>query len=965
MCRIAGIIDFTQPENCHRITAMRDSMLHGGPDDAGIFHAPAAPLSFGVRRLSLLDLSMQGHQPMQTADGRYSIAFNGELYNFANIRRELQQAGHIFHSGTDTEVALKAYVHWGLDCFKHFNGMFALAVYDQTANTLTLARDHAGMKPLYYYFNAQQRQCYFGSEVRSFHQVRPGWPEDEHWRIRFLAYGHMPEPYTTLKDVFSLPRGHYMHIQLDSFQQHTQAWHQPYNGPALLHGAAANDALHQSIEAAVKDHMIADAPIGVFLSGGIDSSIITTMAARHHTQPIVTLSLDFEDAKYSEKEYQQIIARQCGTTHHAFTIGEAQFQEQLPDILKALDQPSNDGINAYFICKYARQIGLKAVLSGIGGDELFGGYPSFKRQRWVKPLQTLGPLLGLGNWSAKDWIKRFSYLRHSSDAAQYLFHRGYFNSSQISMLTGSSLQQVNDVLQLQQPAAMLRQNNPAQVSSMEQHFYLQNQLLRDTDVMSMWHSVEVRIPFLDKRVLQVCEQTDNRTRFNTGQPKQWLIQTFANDLPEAIWNRKKMGFAFPFGKWMQPLSVRGAVHPELPHFEKQFENGHMQWSRYWAYLLSTRLPIQIGKPKQRILFASLRTFSAMGGIEKFNRAYGLALQHNALQHNWQVAHTSLYDAQPDARYFPAQAFMGFRQHKWEFVWYFLRHHRHFDTHILGHINLSICFAITKWFSKAQRIMLTHGIEVWSKPSTLQRVALHSCSNIWTVSAFSKTKLKETNGPSLPGVHIFHNTLDPFFEQETAQLDKVALPAPFPAGYLLTIARLADSEAYKGYDKVIAVLPKLLQQYPNIQYVLGGSGSKHELQRIHQLIQSLGLEKHVTLTGFIPDEALPAYYQHAAAFIMPSRKEGFGIVFVEAAWCGTRVIAGNADGSPEALLQGQLGLLVDPQSEESILQAIETVLQQPPLSQEAQQQQRQLVATHFSFARFQQHQAQLLQQKAQT
>jgi asparagine synthase (glutamine-hydrolysing) len=206
-------------------------MLHGGPDDAGIFHAPAVPLSFGVRRLSLLDLSMQGHQPMQTADGRYHIAFNGELYNFADIRRELQQAGHLFHSGTDTEVALKAYVQWGLDCFQRFNGMFALAVYDQTANTLTLARDHAGMKPLYYYFNAQQRQCYFGSEVRSFHQVRPGWPEDEHWRIRFLAYGHMPEPHTTLKHVYSLPKGHYMHIQLDSFQQHTQAWHQPYNGP--------------------------------------------------------------------------------------------------------------------------------------------------------------------------------------------------------------------------------------------------------------------------------------------------------------------------------------------------------------------------------------------------------------------------------------------------------------------------------------------------------------------------------------------------------------------------------------------------------------------------------------------------------------------------------------------------------------------------------------------------------------
>lgn len=963
MCRIAGIIDFAQPENCHRITAMRDSMLHGGPDDAGIFQDTHMPLAFGVRRLSLLDLTPQGHQPMHTADGRFTIAFNGELYNFADIRQQLQQLGHAFHSGTDTEVALKAYVQWGTDCFNRFNGMFALAIYDQAANTLTLARDHAGMKPLYYYINTRQKQCYFGSEVRSFQQVRPGWPEDEHWRIRFLAYGHMPEPYTTLQDVFSLPRGHFLQLQLDRFEPHTQAWYQPYSGPALLHGHAASEALHQNMEAAVKSHLIADAPVGVFLSGGIDSSIICSLAARQQASPIITLSLDFADAAYSEKEYQQIIARQTGSIHHSFTVHEKQFHEQLPDILQALDQPSNDGINAYFICQYAKQIGIKAVLSGIGGDEQFGGYPSFKRQRWVKPLQTLGPLLGLSQLAVQDWIKRFSYLRHPSDAAQYLFHRGYFNTQQIAMLTGTDTRLVTEVLQLRQPAQILRTNNPAQVSRLEQHFYLQNQLLRDTDVMSMWHSVEVRIPFLDRRVLQVCEQTDNQTRFQTQQPKQWLVSSFASDLPEAIWNRKKMGFALPFGKWMQPLSVRGAVHPELPHFEQQFEKGQMQWSRFWAYLLSTRLPIQTGKPVRRILFASLRTFSAMGGIEKFNRAYALALQHNALQHNWQVAHASLYDAQPDERYFPTQAFRGFRQHKWHFVWCCFRRQRYFDTRILGHINLSICFALARWQKAAQRIMLTHGIEVWSKPSWLQRQALLHSSAIWTVSEYSRQKLQAINGQQLPPIHIFHNTLDPFFESATADLQPGSLPAPLPSGYMLTIARLADTEAYKGYDKVITALPKLLPRFPQLHYVLGGSGSDKELQRIRQLIQSLGLEKHVTLTGFIADEDLPAYYQHAAAFIMPSRKEGFGIVFVEAAWCGTSVIAGNADGSPEALLHGKLGTLVDPQDDDAIAAAIEKVLQQPALHAAQMHTQRQLVQQHFSFAQFTHQQAQLLQPPA--
>lgn len=959
MCRIAGIIDFTQPDNCHRITAMRDSMLHGGPDDAGIFQDSLLPVALGVRRLALLDLSMQGHQPMTSTDGRYVIAFNGELYNYSSIRQELLHLGHTFYSGTDTEVALKAFAQWGTDCFNRFNGMFALAIYDQTTHVLTLARDHAGMKPLYYYVNAKDRQCYFGSEVRSFRQVKSGWPEDEHWRIRFLAYGHMPEPHTTLKDVYSLPKGHYMQLELYNFHQHTKAWYQPYTGPALLKGTTAGKALHDAVEAAVKSHLIADAPIGVFLSGGIDSSIISSLAAKQHPQPIVTMSLDFAEARYSEKEYQQIMVQQTGSIHHAFTLNEQQFRAQLPDILQALDQPSNDGINTYFICKYARQSGLKAVLSGIGGDELFGGYPSFKRQRWVKPLQILGPLLGLSDWSVKDWTKRFSYLRHPSDAAQYLFHRGYFNTRQIAMLTGTDVKTVTEVLQLQEPARILQGNQPAQVSRMEQHFYLQNQLLRDTDVMSMWHSVEVRIPFLDRRVLQVCEQTEVATRFSSRQPKQWLIHTFSKDLPKPIWNRRKMGFVFPFDKWMQALSVRGAVHPLLPFFEMQFKQGQMQWSRYWAYLLSTKLPIQFGLPQRRLLFASLRTFSATGGIEKFNRAYALALQRNAHTHNWQVAHTSIYDTEPDARYFPAEAFVGFKGNKWAFVWFFVRYHRYYDTQILGHINLSLCFTLTQWWNKANRIILTHGIEVWAKPTLVQSLALQHCTAIWTVSDFSRQKLQAINGPSLPPVHIFHNTLDPFFEATTTNLKQQLLPAPLTPGYLLTIARLADTEQYKGYDKVIEALPKLVKRFPGLKYVLGGSGSQKEQRRIQRLIASLGMEEHVLLSGFIADEDLPAYYQHAAAFVMPSRKEGFGIVFVEAVWCGTRVIAGNADGSPEALLQGSLGTLVDPQDETAIAEAIAAVLEAPALTAEEHQCRRQQVQQHFSFDTFTKTQASLL------
>ena len=964
MCRIAGIVDFEHPLQLAAIDAMRDSMQHGGPDDAGTYTDPEWPLAMAVRRLALIDLSPAGHQPMVASGEDIIIAFNGEVYNHLDIKATLVSMGNTFKSGTDTEVVLQAYKQWGTACFHQFNGMFALAILDRRIGRLILARDHAGMKPLYYYCNVQRMQCYFASETRAFKTLDPTWPQDDHWRIHFLAHGHMPEPHTTLKNVKCLPKGHFMEIDLKQFSVSIQPWPIPDTITTHPLGPAdTNELLYQTLHHAVRRHKIADAPLGVFLSGGIDSAVIGHLAAEGQAQQLHTLSIDFEDEKFSEKKYQDLVANRIGSIHKSYIITQKDFDAALPDILQAMDQPSNDGINTYFICKYAKEAGLKAVLSGIGSDELFGGYPTFKRQKWTKPLQWLGPLLGASQYLSKDRWKRLSFLRYKSREALYLFHRGYFTIEQISELTGYDRMVILDVLGLQATNITNTQSAKAFVSQLEQDFYLQNQLLRDTDTMSMWHSVEVRIPFLDKKVIALANQTPDSTRFGKSRPKGWLIDTFKTKLPDEIWNRKKMGFTFPFATWMRKVHLRGAVHPLYYSFQQQFLKKDMRWSRFWAYCLSTTQPIQLSPPQQRILFCTLRTFSSMGGIEKFNRSFGLALQKNALAHNWQVAHWAAYDDEPDERYFAAAAFRGFGRRRLRYLLHFIQHQRHFDVVIAGHTNLSILTFISGLMKpSAKRIMIAHGIESWLPFRWMARMAAAKTREIWSVSQFTASKIATMNkGISLPTIRIFPNTLDPFFANND-QVNHATTP-PVEPPYLLTISRLASTEQYKGYDQVIAVLPKLLQQFPNLRYVLGGTGDEAEHTRILHLIEQMGLKEKVILPGFISDAELQRYYQSAAAFVMPSRKEGFGIVFLEAGWMGIPVIGGNADGSPEALLQGQLGTLIDPSSSASLLAALQSILEKGNFSQQKKEAQRTLIDEAFGFTAFTHRQWQYLSQES--
>jgi asparagine synthase (glutamine-hydrolysing) len=961
MCRIAGIIDFSNPNNLNKIAAMRDCMYRGGPDDGGQFADPEFPIAFGVRRLALVDLSQNGHQPMSSPDGDTWISFNGEIYNFREIRGELKQLGHSFHSGTDTEVVLLAWKQWGVECFDRFNGMFGLCIWDKKKQQIILARDHAGMKPLYYFLDTQKKQLFFASEVRAFKQVDNDWPEDPAWRVNLLGYGHLPEPSTTLKNVFSLAKGKYMVVDIPGFSHHIKQWYKPFAGYNNLDKTDAQILLRKTLDKAVLQQLLADAPVGLFLSGGIDSSILTTLAARHIPENLTTLSITFNETAFSEKYYQDILVNQVKCRHHAFNISQALFEESMPDILEAMDQPSNDGINTYLICKYARATGIKAVLSGIGADELLGGYNTADRRKTAGKLRRLpARILGLAANISDDRLKRIAYLQYGGRKSEYLFYRGFYTPDQIAQLLQMDEKEVEAILvndRNEKPPAP--KSSPEYVSDLETDFYMQNQLLRDTDCMSMWHSVEVRMPFLDRNVMELIRQTDPAIRFEKGRPKKWLVDVFKDSLPNEIWNRKKMGFIFPFNIWFRNITVAGACDQRFYLVQKRFLEGNIKWSRYWAWLLCMQAAIRFKPTQKKVLFVTLKTFSFIGGIEKFNRLFSMALQQNAVEANWQVSVISLWDKQADQPYFPAFGFRGFNRNIASFALAFFRATQYYNVIIAGHINLSPFFLLSKLRRrKAKLLLVAHGIEVWQPLTRLQKKYLQTCNAVWCVSRFTAATIENTHQVPAGKSRLFPNTIDPYFIHSATLpgIDTLRRRYSLPAEnkIIITITRLASTEKYKGYDEVLRVLPSVMQQCPNTSYLLCGRADEAEEVRIKQIVKELNLQQAVILTGFIEDEELKAHYNLGNTFVMPSRKEGFGIVFIEAAWLGLQVIAGNQDGSADAMLNGQLGELINPGDKEALENAIVSALKNP-LSDETKSLHATLVTEHFGFAKFKERQ----------
>ena len=571
MCGIAGIVRGGGGDGVDamaRVRRMCTRMAARGPDAEGQWEDVAAGVTLGHRRLSILDLDPRADQPMVSPGSGTVIVFNGEIYNFRELRAELEADGHVFRTHSDTEVLVALYDQHGTAMLRRLRGMFAFALWDPRRQRLLLARDPYGIKPLYVAKSAEGLA--FASQVKSL--LAGGGislESDPVGRASFWLLGSVVEPRTWYRDVAQLPAGHFQLVEAgvpgvpQSYCDIADAWRD--SGTTTVHGdAAIQSQVRGALEDSVRAHLVSDVPVGVFLSGGIDSGSLAGLmrdAGASQIQGVTVAFGEFEGGADDEVPGAVEIARLYGIQHHVRRISEAEFHDDLPQILDAMDQPSIDGFNTWFAAKAVAELGLKVVVSGVGGDELFQGYSSFDRiPRLVHAGRALSRIPGgrgalglVGACQARRTGKaRWRLLPKLADSVggAWFLSRGLRTPDEVSALMhlpeGSALPEVQ--AWIDGIAGKLATDPRLAVGQLESTGYLRNQLLRDSDWASMAHSVELRTPLVDARLLDDLRPL--LPHFQRFPGKQLLARAPSTALPPAITGKPKTGFSTPVRRWL-------------------------------------------------------------------------------------------------------------------------------------------------------------------------------------------------------------------------------------------------------------------------------------------------------------------------------------------------------------------------------------------------------------------------------
>lgn len=586
MCGINGILRLdpsAAPVDRDELLLTRDHMIARGPDGQGEWLAPHGGAGLAHRRLAIIDLSPAGLQPMSRADGRHHIVFNGEIYNYQQLRRELTRQGVSFRSHSDTEVILALYERYGVAMLSRLRGMYALAIWDENERDLLLARDPYGIKPLYYAEHGGYLR--FASQVKALHAGgRIAAEVDAAGVCGFLLWGSVPEPRTLYSAIRAVPAGNYVRVRqgrVDAPVCHSDFGRVTPSGSADV-AAACEDS--------VRAHLVSDVPVAVFLSAGLDSSLIAALAQRHQDRPLTTLTLKFADyagTAFDEAPLATEVARTLGTHHVERLVRREEFLDLWPAALAAMDQPSIDGFNTFVVSRAARQEGFKVVLSGLGGDELFGSYDSFGDvPRWSRWAARLARVPGLGrSWPAlaariaAERPKLAGLLSLGGDLpGSYFLRRGLFLPGDLPRLLGERFSR--EGLEAYDPLADagkylgdgLVTDAPGGAAAawiavhlMESSQFMRNQLLRDSDWASMAHSLELRVPLVDVPLRQTCAAAGFEPALSSGKAE--VVRRAAPELPDALWNRPKTGFTIPVMEWLDDQvgidSARGMASRKL------------------------------------------------------------------------------------------------------------------------------------------------------------------------------------------------------------------------------------------------------------------------------------------------------------------------------------------------------------------------------------------------------------------
>ncbi|TLS66728.1 asparagine synthase (glutamine-hydrolyzing) [Mariprofundus erugo] len=602
MCGIAGIYSY-HPKSAEisreELILIRDHMVARGPDGKGEWFSADNRVGLAHRRLSIIDLSEHGSQPMQSGDGRYAISFNGEIYNYRELRADLERAGSVFHSDSDTEVLLHLYAKKGVAMLNDLRGMFAFSLWDNEHCCMVIARDPYGIKPLYYSNDGQTIRI--ASQVKALMAGgKVSKSKSPAGMAGFFLFGHMPEPYTQYQDVSALPAGHYavidesgMHDPVCYFDlQHV------FDCTVELSEKEAQEMVFNAMTESINYHLISDVPVGVFLSAGIDSGAILSLAGEGGCRHLQTLTLAFEEFGGSANDESPLAAQVAKhfqvKHHHKRILAGDEFSAGLDGFFEAMDQPTTDGLNTYFVSKAVSELGWKVALSGVGGDEMFCGYPSFTDiPSWVRLMGTPSRIPGLGN----IFSHLATYARLNPKAAglvkyggtyegAYLLKRGIFLPEELPELVGKEmaaegLKQLSVEEHISRRIGVGKTTEKSMVSLLESSLYMRNQLLRDSDWAGMAHSLEIRTPFVDAHLIRKIVPALSSVWNSSG--KGLFYGSLNRPLPEFITSRSKTGFYTPVSKWLQSDN-RLDVWKSIPSLRK----GSAPWARRWAFVVADR-----------------------------------------------------------------------------------------------------------------------------------------------------------------------------------------------------------------------------------------------------------------------------------------------------------------------------------------------------------------------------------------
>jgi len=560
MCGIAGM--FGKAASRERVQRMVLALRRRGPDDAGVWVEDEKQVALGHTRLSIIDLSAAGHQPMISQDGNLAVVFNGEIYNYKELRAELEAQGAVFTSNSDTEVLLWGWKIWGDDTPAHLRGMFAFAVWSRLSDTVTLVRDRMGIKPLLWCQNASG--FVFGSTLKALLNSGEVSPVlNEQGLFDFLTFGAVCQPRTMIRDVQSLSPGTMMSIRRSGERQVRVYWalerkveltqslaHLPYEAQVR--------ETRRILEEACRYHMIADVPVGSFLSGGVDSTVITALMARQSRQPIKSFSIGFDNGPDLRNELgdARIAAKHIGCDHNEVVLSGAEVADNFDDFVDGIDQPSTDGLNTYWVSKVARQQ-VKVALSGLGGDELFAGYDFFgwfdtsqgeQRKSWLEHL--LGYAYHI---YPHDSLIRRGFLKVASPRERLAIIRRMLSDSAIrkTVAPGLSCVFANGHVQQYMAGLDIEDADPiAQATRYDCKNYLLNTLLRDADALSMAHGLEVRPILLDHHLVEHALALPAASKWRQGIGKAVMKDAAKDLLPADFFARKKMGFVLPIERWL-------------------------------------------------------------------------------------------------------------------------------------------------------------------------------------------------------------------------------------------------------------------------------------------------------------------------------------------------------------------------------------------------------------------------------